>query len=133
MKDLETQLRQDAETLRSAKSESADASLRRAIAAEQHATHTRAPLAPRWLAWSLPIAVAAAAAWFLIGTPTTSEVQEPAIPQIANSDVPTTLPTDTLSLEQVSSTAPLEAEWEALLSDLERARDQIEQELRTEF
>ncbi|MEL7023188.1 MAG: hypothetical protein AAGL69_05525 [Pseudomonadota bacterium] len=133
MKDLETQLRRDAEALRDAHSRVTDGSLRSAIAADERGSRQPSSTRPTWLAWALPIAVAAAAAWFLIATPGSRELPTPANPQLAAITPIAETPLDVRSLQRVSSTAPLEAEWEALLSDLERARNQIEQELPTEF
>ena len=130
MNDIEQRLRDDAaalEALRAAPD--ADSRLRAAITRAEAPSRRSSRPVSSWMVWLLPMSVAATLAWLML--PGTQETPLPATPppQVAAS----TPAIDFDSLQQVSSTAALEAEWEALQADIEKARADLERELTIRF
>ncbi|MEL6214899.1 MAG: hypothetical protein AAFQ99_04395 [Pseudomonadota bacterium] len=133
MKDLEAQLRQDAKALQSVGSVADMSDLRERLPGrEQNVSSTTST--PSWLAWLLPLTVATAALWILVINPTADDAGfAPTLPPVASTNESPIAPVDLGSIELVSSTAPLQAEWDALVQDIERARALIEEDLPVSF
>ena len=133
MKDLEVQLREDAKALRSVGSEADMSALRERLPGRQTEISTATSM-PSWLAWFVPLTVATAALWILVINPATEDSGfAPTLPPVASTNEPPIKPVDLGSIELVSSTAPLQAEWDALVQDIERARAFIEDDLPVSF
>lgn len=135
MNDLENRLRHDARPLRAASSNAASSELANAIANDIRERQ----LGPRsrfglWLGIGLPLAVAATALWFMTPAATVQgPVETLAVAQPDGPSLVALSPIDIDALETVSSSAPLEAEWDALMQDLERAKTEIQKDLPINF